>query len=145
MYQTIAHPPSKTRRCRHGVTVVECAVVLSVLLLFILGIVEFGRVMMVQHILTNGAREGARRAVVANPNQAEVEAAVADYMKTCGLSSCQMAMTDLSTVGAGDPITVTVTIPYKQVTWLPVKSLGGLENKNLSVTVRMIKEADFDY
>src|SRR5262249_16785786 len=49
---------------RRGATVVESAIVISVCLLFLFGIYEYGRLLMVKHLLENAAREGARRAVV---------------------------------------------------------------------------------
>jgi Flp pilus assembly protein TadG len=50
-------------------TVVETALVGSVCLLFLFGILEYGRFVMVQQVLQNAAREGARYAVV-NTNDA---------------------------------------------------------------------------
>ncbi len=49
---------------RRGVTVVEMAFVLSIALLFLFGILEYGRYLMVLHTTNNAAREGARYAVV---------------------------------------------------------------------------------
>jgi Flp pilus assembly protein TadG len=45
---------------RRGVTVVEMAFVLSIAMLFLLGILEYGRYLMVLHTANNAAREGAR-------------------------------------------------------------------------------------
>jgi Flp pilus assembly protein TadG len=49
---------------RSGATTVEVAVVLSVFLLFLFGIFEYCRYLMMLHITTNAARDGARYAVV---------------------------------------------------------------------------------
>ena len=46
-----------------GGTLVEAAITLTLLFLFILGILEFGRAFNIYQILTNAAREGARFAV----------------------------------------------------------------------------------
>jgi Flp pilus assembly protein TadG len=54
----------KGRERRRGVTVVEMAFVLSIALLFLFGILEYGRYLMVLHTTNNAAREGARYAVV---------------------------------------------------------------------------------
>jgi Flp pilus assembly protein TadG len=48
---------------RPGATVVEGAVVISVCLLFLFGIYEYGRFLMMRNLLDHAAREGARRAV----------------------------------------------------------------------------------
>jgi Flp pilus assembly protein TadG len=52
-----------TRR-RPGATIVETALVISVCLLFLFGILEYGRFVMTRQVLENAAREGARFAVV---------------------------------------------------------------------------------
>jgi Flp pilus assembly protein TadG len=55
-----------------GAVAVEFALVLPVLLLALVGIVEFGRVFNAQIVLTNAAREGARTmAITGNTSNAE--------------------------------------------------------------------------
>ena len=49
---------------RRGQTVIETAIVLNVLLLVILGVFEYGRLLMIKQLMDNAAREGARMAVV---------------------------------------------------------------------------------
>lgn len=49
---------------RSGMQLVEAAFVMSICLLFIMGIMEYGRLMMTKQVLDNAAREGARYAVV---------------------------------------------------------------------------------
>lgn len=48
---------------RRGVTIVEMALVISLAALFLCGILEYGRYLMVLHTANNAAREGARYAV----------------------------------------------------------------------------------
>ena len=57
-----AQPPRP--RNRRGATLVEFAVVAPVMLLLVLALFEFGRLMMVEQIITNAAREGARRGIL---------------------------------------------------------------------------------
>jgi Flp pilus assembly protein TadG len=52
-----------TRRAERGASAVEFALVLPLLLLVIAGVVDFGRALFTQVILTNAAREGARAAI----------------------------------------------------------------------------------
>jgi Flp pilus assembly protein TadG len=52
-----------------GQSLVEFALVVPVLLLFILGILEFGWLLNAKITLTGGAREGARAAVVSTVNR----------------------------------------------------------------------------
>jgi len=49
---------------RRGLSLVETAIVSSVFFMFIFGILEYGRYVMVRNVLENAAREGARFAVV---------------------------------------------------------------------------------
>ncbi|MDL1980013.1 MAG: pilus assembly protein [Deltaproteobacteria bacterium] len=50
-----------------GATVVEFAIVLSLLLTLIFGITEFGLVMFNRQVITNAAREGTRAGIIARP------------------------------------------------------------------------------
>lgn len=50
------------RRPRSGATLVETALVLSLLLLFLFGIFEYARYLLVNQLLSNAARDGARYA-----------------------------------------------------------------------------------
>ena len=47
-----------------GATAVETALVLPVCLMFLLGLFDFARVIMIRQVVTNAAREGCRYAVV---------------------------------------------------------------------------------
>ena len=61
---------ARSNRCedRHGAAAVETAMVLPIALLFMFGIMEYGRFVMTQQVLTNAAREGCRYAVtLVNP------------------------------------------------------------------------------
>jgi len=51
------------RSRRRGATLVETAIVLPLVLLFILGVFEYSRYLMMLHLCTNAAREGCRYAV----------------------------------------------------------------------------------
>ena len=48
-----------------GTTAVEFAIVLSLLITLIFGIIEFGLVMFNRQVITNAAREGARAGIIA--------------------------------------------------------------------------------
>jgi Flp pilus assembly protein TadG len=59
---------SRGWRSEDGQALVEFALVLPVLLLLVLGLVEFSRAWNTQQVLTDAARESLRSSVVANPN-----------------------------------------------------------------------------
>lgn len=56
------------RQARRGLTVVETSVVLSLVFLFMFGIFEYGRFVMVRELTENAVREGARYAIVNTAN-----------------------------------------------------------------------------
>jgi len=127
-----SHAPPKTRRAarrrRRGATVVEFAIVAPLLFLFIFAMIEFGRMVMVEQILTNGAREGARRGILEQSTAAEVETLVSDYLTESSISGATVTVSpgNFHQVGFGDPVTVSVSVPYSQVSWLPTpRFLGG--------------------
>jgi hypothetical protein len=67
-----------------GTTVVEFAIVLSLLLTLIFGITEFGLVIFNRQVITNAAREGARYGIVARLERRlndEIKEFVVDYAK----------------------------------------------------------------
>jgi Flp pilus assembly protein TadG len=55
---------SRFTRSRRGISTVEAAFVISMVLLVLFGIMEYGRYLMVLQVANNAAREGARYAVV---------------------------------------------------------------------------------
>jgi Flp pilus assembly protein TadG len=109
------------RKNRRGAAVVEFAVIAPLLFMLIFGMIEFGRLIMVQQILTNASREGARRAVLEHASVSEVESVVADYLSGASVSGASVTVSPspLSVAGFGDPVTVGCSIPFAQVSWLP--------------------------
>lgn len=106
---------------RRGSAVAEFAVVAPLLFLLLFGMFEFGRLVMVQQILTNASREGARRGILEQSTTAEVETVVTDYLSGSSIPGATVAVSPspLSGVGFGDPVTVTVSVPFDQVSWVP--------------------------
>src|SRR4051812_28555658 len=74
------HSNRKPRR--RGGTLVETAVVLGVVLVFMFGIFEYGRYVMFRQLVENAAREGARQAVVSTSSLAttDIQATVTRYL-----------------------------------------------------------------
>jgi hypothetical protein len=110
------------RKHRRGATLVEFAIVAPIFFVTVFAIVEFGRAIMVEQILTDAAREGARRAILEQYTPAEVQAEVADFLDSTSVPGASVSVSpeDFSRVGFGDPVTVGVAVPYGQVSWLPV-------------------------
>ena len=118
----------RLKRGRTGAAVVEFAIVAPILFLVIFGIIEFGRLFMVQQILTNASREGARRAILESSTAAEVQTVVNDYLSGSSVSGATVTVSPaaISSLGFGDPVTVSVSVPFDNVSWLPSSwFLGG--------------------
>jgi len=109
---------------RQAAVLVEFAIVFPILFLAIIGIIEFGRAVMVQQIVTNAAREGARRAIVPEATNDDVTTLVDNYLVATGLGAANRQITlldgagqalDLTDANSHDPIMVRVTVPYSEV------------------------------
>ena len=114
-------------RRRKGAAVVEFAIVAPFLFLIIFGIIEFGRLFMVQQILTNASREGARRAILESSTEAEVKTLVNDYLTSTSVSGATVTVTptNLGSLGMGDAVTVSISVPYEDVSWVSSPWLLG--------------------
>src|SRR5262245_20353770 len=78
-------PARRPRPPRRGAALVETSLVLCIFLLFLFGILEYARFVMVYQAMQNAAREGARYAIaVINPdtvNNANIDAEVKRRLK----------------------------------------------------------------
>ncbi len=103
--------------------------------------IEYGRMVMVQQILTNAAREGARQAVLDGSTVLEVETTVDNFLDNATVSGATITVTPnpLSDAEFGDPVTVQVEIAFTQVSWLPSPMFLG--TTNLSATTVMRRES----
>jgi Flp pilus assembly protein TadG len=131
---------------RRGAAVVEFAVVAPVFFLMILGMIEVARALMVQQIITNASREGARRAVLTGAQSSEVRQYVADYLNGVSvpatIENVAVVPTDLENdAGNGEPVTVTVQIGFDQVSWLPSPMFFVGGRNTLSATTVMRRES----
>jgi Flp pilus assembly protein TadG len=110
---------------RAGVTSLEFAVVAPTLFVILLGIFEVGRGIMVIHELTNAARIGCRVGAIEGTSTSTITAAVTANLSAVGISSDTVTVqvndgsADASTAKANDEITVKVTVPASNVTWVP--------------------------
>lgn len=127
------------RALRSGVAAVEFAIVAPVFFLLVIGFVELGRGLMVQQVLTNASRVGVREAIGLHSTQSEAAAVASDYADGCSVSGVAVNVTpDPATASAGTEITVTVSIPYADVSWVPSPWFMG--GSTLEATSTMRKE-----
>ncbi|HEY4759657.1 MAG TPA: TadE/TadG family type IV pilus assembly protein [Thermoguttaceae bacterium] len=125
------------RRKRRGAAVVEFAIVAPIFFALIFGMIEFGRVIMVKQIMTNASREGARLAVLDGSTHAQVETAVQNYLASARISGATVTTIpdEPSTATYGQPVTVTVSVNYSQVSWLPITWFMNMSSQLQSTTV----------
>ena len=125
---------------RRGAAAVEFAVTAPVLFRVAFGVMEVGRAFMVQQLLANAARDGARSAMLEGSTVESVQAAVASYLEGSAVRNVRVEVSPQPLIVAqgGDPVTVTVTVPFESVSWLaPPKYFRDV---GLSATVTMRRE-----
>ncbi len=111
-----------------------------VFFLLVFGIIEYGRMVMVQQLITNASREGARRAVLDGATTTEVTTVVGNYLASGGIHGATVTVTPNppADAGYGAPVTVAVGIPFTNVSWLPTPMFLG--NTTLSAQSIMRRE-----
>lgn len=112
----------RRRPDRRGASVAEFAIVAPLLVLLGFGLIEFGRMVHVQQILTNAAREGARFvASESATSTTTATSAVQSYLASAGVSGATIAFTpsDVSTAQPGDEMECEVSVTFDDVSWLP--------------------------
>ena len=130
---------------KRGASLVEFAIVVPLLMLFVFGIIEFSILLYDKAMLTNACREGARAGIVyhpsARPSQSDVEQIVRSYcinnLITFGADANVTVTTtpvDPTLIASGDTLTVDARYQY---TFLVLPAFltdfaGGLELKALS-------------
>ncbi|QDU25953.1 TadE-like protein [Anatilimnocola aggregata] len=142
LVQKLVKPCRLFRKQRRGAAAVEFAVVAPVFFLLVFGMIEYGRMVMVQQIITNAAREGCRVAVLDGSTTASTQTAAINAMAsgniTITTSNVTVNPSPPSSAAYGSPVSVTVTVPFNQVSWLPSPMyLGG---KSMTATTTMRRE-----
>jgi Flp pilus assembly protein TadG len=126
------------RQRRRGAAAVEFALVAIPFLFLVFTMVEFGRFVMIYQILIDAAREGARQAVVESATPADVKASVQNLLDQCTISKATVAISPADNFDAlwlGDPVTVTVSVSYGDVSWISPIWIAG--SPTLSATCKM--------
>jgi Flp pilus assembly protein TadG len=122
-----------------GIAAVEFAIVAPVFLMVVLGIIEVGRAIMVQQVLINASRVGARRAVMLSSTEQAVIDSVTEFTDSVGVPTVSTTVSpDPETAGSGTAITVTTAVNFANVNWLPAPWFMG--GKTLTSATVMRKE-----
>ena len=130
-----------------GLATVEMAIVLPLLLLVTMGAIRYGHLFLIAQEVTNATRNGARRAIVPDATNADVEGIVRELMSAAGLDEGDYTLTlpgDVHSIPMGQSVTVQITVPVANVDVLHVPLFTNLEPNNgnwiLGATVTMAKE-----
>jgi len=132
MYGQRSGAPARRRR---AAAAVELAVTLPVILGLLVGLWESARIVQIQQVLLNAAREGARQASTGRLSNAAVRQVTLQYLKvalndTAGTMTqgAVIAVADLTHAGRDataadslDMLQITVSIPFKDVRWSTLK------------------------
>lgn len=126
------------RRC--GAAAVEFALVAPIFIMMVFGLIEIGRAVMVQQVMMNAAREGARSGTLLGSTGADVTDTVNKYLADASLPAATVTFPQglPEAAGYGDPVEVHVALKFSQVSWLPVPSY--LNSKTLTTNVVMQRE-----
>lgn len=136
----------RLKKNRRGVTVVETALVLPLLLLLTMGAVRYGWLFLKTQQITNATRMGARTAVLPDATVAGVQANILVLMTAAGMGasgySVTMTPADITSLEVGDSLTVRITVPAANIGVMRVPLFTDLEpaNWNLGAEVTMAKE-----
>ena len=139
------HPSRITRR---GVALVEASIVMSLLLLLIFGVLEYGYFVFVKHTLKSAAAAGVRAGIVLGGDNTAIGSAVTAAMNSTGISGSNYNQTisvngvsggDVGTAARGDLVTVTVTCPnWGNVGIRPMALIPA--TTSISAQATMVKE-----
>lgn len=117
---------------RRAAVMVEFAVVSPIFFLMVMGVIEFGRGLMVQQLLTNAARNGCRKAILGGSTTAAIRTSVTNEISALGIATTNAKInvycagntgTALTaTTSPGTEVTVQALVPVADISWLPTNT-----------------------
>lgn len=112
------------RKARHrsGAAAVELGFMMPIFCTLVFAQLETARLGMVTQMMTIAAREGARAAVLPSTTSlSTVESKISAVLADTGIPNGTIAISPSSwaTSAGGTSITVSLTLPYNQASWMP--------------------------
>ena len=126
----------RQQKKRAGAAAVEFAVVAPLMILLTMGMMELGRVVMVQQILVNASREGARLAVLPGIEEAEVQSRVLGDLQATAINGATVTVSSDPNAPGGSSVTVSVSVPAKDISWIPNPAFTFNTVLNAATTMR---------
>lgn len=134
-----AHPRlNSIRKCEHGAAAVEFALVLPILIVILLGILDFGLYYYNDLQLTHVARDAARYLSVGKDDAVNV-AEANDAIDNASLVSTDITTRTLDPSTRGNEATVTLEAVYHCLTPLP-RIVGIDQDIGINATAKMRRE-----
>ena len=135
-------PRAASSRLRRGTVALEFACVAPLILVFFFAAIEFGRGLMAIHGLETASREACRIAVAWNPTNEDIESAVAGRLSSFGISDYALTIEPDPPTSARqwEPVSVRITVPYAEVSWLPLPRF--LQTVTLNGSCTLPQESD---
>jgi Flp pilus assembly protein TadG len=134
--------PVRLIRSEHGAELIEMAIVTPILLLLVMGVVDFGFLFQRYVVLTNAAVEGARVATMPGYTEADARARVEAYAADGGIDGVVVpTVVAVALPGAGGgtwparQVTVTHVYTLQYVTPIVVL-IGGSSAADVTLTAR---------
>ncbi len=128
------------RRAFKGQAMVEMALVITLFLAMVIGIMEFGSAFMVTQAMISAAREGARFASVQDSHRPDyvnaVRSRVVQRLQDAGGQAANARVEVRQPVtGPGDNVIVTITLPYRPITGANLDFFLGSAKMNQGITL----------
>jgi len=125
-------------RQQEGAVALEFLITFPIILLIILGIIQFGHIMMVRNMATSAAREAARLAVLPSSSsdrqndyptyESDVKQRAIDVMAEAGItiSQADVVLPEPVDLADGTRIQVIVNVDYDEIAIIPNFPFGGI-------------------
>ncbi len=139
------------RRGQRGATLVEAALTLLILFMFLDGVLEFGRAYNIYQIATNAAREGARYAVAPAqgtstlPTSGQVQVWVNNFLASGGVQGATVTVSTATNTVNSIPLTyttVTVSAPYSLIVPTLLFGNNNITQFNMTTNASMRNETN---
>jgi Flp pilus assembly protein TadG len=132
---------------------VELGILSPLVVAILLGILEVGRLIEIDHILQNAVREGGRQAATGQLDNGQVQQVVLNYLQNDGIPTTHATVTvnDLTAPGTDaaaasqmDQLQVTVSVPFQDVRWITLR-LVTTASTQLSASATWVSLKDQSY
>ncbi len=131
------------RQGEEGAAAVEFALVLPILVVLLLGMMEFGLVFYRQQVITNASREGARAGIIVGdprPTEAEIRNVVESYLTSASLDTGSATISVTGAQGiSGSSLTVRVQYPYN---FIALNNFIGSLGANLILSAQTVMQQE---